>query len=55
LSDRYRESLGKFFDKLCRKYGVEGGMGRSDAEEEEGEGEAERTGLPAQLGLWEGG
>jgi DNA repair photolyase len=51
LSDRYRESLGKFFDKLCRKYGVEGGMGRSDAEEE---GEAERTELPAQLSFWEG-
>ena len=50
LSERYRASLGKFFDKLCRKYGVEGGMGRSDAEEEE---EAERTELPAQLGLWE--
>ena len=50
LSDRYRASLGQFFDKLCRKYGVEGGMGRSDKEEE---GEAERTELPAQLGLWE--
>ncbi|HEU5183869.1 MAG TPA: radical SAM protein [Gemmatimonadaceae bacterium] len=51
LSDRYRESLGKFFDKLCRKYGVETRMGRS----EEDEGEAERTveGLPAQLSLWE--
>ena len=50
LSDRYRESLGQFFDKLCRKYGVRGGMGRSDWEDE---GEAERRPeLPAQLGLW---
>jgi DNA repair photolyase len=51
LSDRYRESLGRFFDKLCRKYGVESGMGRSDGEEER---EAERAGLSAQLGLWQG-
>jgi hypothetical protein len=51
LSDRYRESLGIFFDKLCRKYGVRGGMGRSDEEED---GEAERKPeLPAQLPLWE--
>jgi DNA repair photolyase len=50
LSDRYRESLGKFFDKLCRKYGVEGGMGRSDEEEDR---EAVKAEIPAQLGLWE--
>ena len=49
LSKRYRESLGTFFDKLCRKYGVEGGMGRSDDEED---GEAVAAEIPAQLGLW---
>jgi DNA repair photolyase len=51
LSERYRDSLGQFFDKLCRKYGVEGGTGRSEEEEE---GEAERTALPAQLSFLEG-
>jgi DNA repair photolyase len=50
LSDRYRESLSRFFDKLCRKYGLETRMGRGEEEEEEDV--VVKTELPAQLGLW---
>jgi DNA repair photolyase len=51
LSDRYRKSLGTFFDKLCRKYGVEGRTGSGD-EDEEAERVDDEPSLPAQLGLW---
>lgn len=50
LSDHYRESLGRFFEKLCRKYGVDGRTGRGD--DEEAVRRVDEPALPAQLGLW---